>query len=562
MTHLPAHPYAELFPLLDGEDFTAFVDDIRENGIRDRIVLIDRQILDGRNRYKALQHLAESGEVLGPGWGHRAGDALSPELLDPPQLWFCAFNPAMDGEPLAWVLSKNLKRRHLTTSQRGLVAGRLANMRQGERTDLEPSANLQKVSTAEAAQALSVSERTAASGKLVAQAGIEPLNAAVERRDLSLSAAEKIARLPEAEQPAALEKALPSGNRATMASRLEPDDSLDFFPTPPWATRALVEHVLLPHLMENDIEKYSVWEPACGEGHIAEVLAEYFGKVIATDIHDYGYSRREPVDFLRPDSGDIYADWIITNPPFGEKIESFMIKALARAQYGVAMFVQMRCLETLGRYENIYRDRPPTKIAFFVERVPLCKGRWNPQGDTATAYVWLVWDKYLEPQAPCWIPPGCRDALTKADDVERFTQHPVQRKDHSQAKAGARAVPKEPPGIEPPAGRVADGRTSDAGAVGLLPAPAPLFIAAIECVCCDHFEIPREASGTAREAPSTGCGTADDGRHVGTMPEQGDAKRRPSANGVADAAAPPHPLDIPEFLRRTERPASDAQVPA
>lgn len=50
-----------------------------------------------------------------------------------------------------------------------MVAGRYATMRQGERTDLEPSANLQKVSTAEAARQLSVSERTAAAGRKVAQ---------------------------------------------------------------------------------------------------------------------------------------------------------------------------------------------------------------------------------------------------------------------------------------------------------------------------------------------------------------------------------------------------------
>lgn len=215
-----------------------------------------------------------------------------------------------------------------------------------------------------------------------------------------------------------------AGARAVMGSRAEPDDSLDYFPTPPWATRALLECVF-PLINVEQIGAYSAWEPACGEGHIAEVLGEYFGKVIATDIHDYGYG--DMADFLDP-ATDADADWIITNPPFGDKAEPFVLKALDRARYGVAMFVRLQWLETIGRYEAIYRDRPPTAIAFFAERVPLCKGRWNPDGDTATAYIWLVWDKFEQRQPPFWIPPGQRERLTRPDDIARFTTRPVTRR--------------------------------------------------------------------------------------------------------------------------------------
>src|ERR1700680_4358991 len=72
---LPAHPLAELFPLIEGGEFLAMAEDIREHGVRDRIELLDGAILDGRNRYNALLHLAETGELLGPGWGHRRGGA-------------------------------------------------------------------------------------------------------------------------------------------------------------------------------------------------------------------------------------------------------------------------------------------------------------------------------------------------------------------------------------------------------------------------------------------------------------------------------------------------------
>lgn len=215
-----------------------------------------------------------------------------------------------------------------------------------------------------------------------------------------------------------------NGSRSIMGSRLEPDDSLDYFPTPPWATRALIQRVF-PHL---GLEPHGIAvEPACGEGHIAEVLDETFDLVDATDIHGYGYGGL--MDFLVPSTlKPEYADWIITNPPFGDLTEQFVLRALDLARVGVAMFVRLQWLESIGRYENIFRDNSPTLIAFFAERVNLCKGRWDPEGTTATAYIWLVWIKGAQPQAPFWIPPGQREALTRADDVARFTSHPVTKK--------------------------------------------------------------------------------------------------------------------------------------
>src|ERR1700689_795655 len=177
-------------------------------------------------------------------------------------------------------------------------------------------------------------------------------------------------------------KDVPKGARSIMGSRQEPDDSLDFFPTPPWATRALMEVVLGGPF-------HSIWEPACGYGHMSEVLREYCDHVYATDIFDYAGYPRQVADFLRHDIGSA-SDWIITNPPFGDLTEKFVLRAIEQAQIGVAMFVRLQWLESVGRYETIFRDHPPTCIAFFAERVPLCKGEWKPDGTTATAYIWLV----------------------------------------------------------------------------------------------------------------------------------------------------------------------------
>jgi hypothetical protein len=69
--------------------------------------------------------------------------------------------PYKGDDPIAFVIDKNLHRRHLDESQRGMVAAKIATMRQGERTDLaEPSANLQKVDQETAAGMLNISVRT------------------------------------------------------------------------------------------------------------------------------------------------------------------------------------------------------------------------------------------------------------------------------------------------------------------------------------------------------------------------------------------------------------------
>jgi hypothetical protein len=417
---LKFHPLANLFPMLSERETDDLGADMRDNGQVETVKLHRGMILDGRNRYTA---------------GVKVGLAIRAEVFE-----------GTDRDALNWVISKNLKRRHLTESQRAMVAAKLATLRLGDNQHSQPAPigapgldfggeaepppqdPVAIVSQSEAGDLMNVSRRSVQRATTVVEQGVPQLQEAVAQDQIAVSVAEKIARLPEAEQPAAVEKALPKGNRAIMSSRQEPDDSLDFFPTPPWATRALVERVL-PHIDPLwRLDKQSAWEPACGEGHMAEVLREYFGAMLATDIFDYGYGDRV-LDFLSDlEVVDIPADFIITNPPFGEKGEAFVLQALQRARFGVGMFVRLQWLETVGRYEKIFRDRPPTLIAFFAERVNLCKGRWEPEGGTATAYIWLVWIKGMEPRAAFWIPPGCREALTRPDDAERFTQHPVAKR--------------------------------------------------------------------------------------------------------------------------------------
>lgn len=214
-----------------------------------------------------------------------------------------------------------------------------------------------------------------------------------------------------------------------MQSRQEAGHSLDYFPTPPFATRALME-VVLPEIgiTHHQFRISSVYEPACGEGHMAEVLREYCAATVASDIEDYGYGLRR--DFLTNNNYSFLVDWIITNPPYNGRELPFALKAIECATIGVAFFVRTLWLETIGRYERLFSVHPPAIIAQFAERVPICKGRWNPDGSTATAYLWIVWLKERRDRQTrfFWIPPGQRAALTRPDDVEWFTAHPVRRR--------------------------------------------------------------------------------------------------------------------------------------
>jgi len=196
---IPAHPFAEIFPMLPAADAAALRDDIAANGLRERIVVLDGQILDGRNRHAA----AVAAGVL-------SGN-LPPEGDD---LWishFRRFNPRQDGEPLAWVLSKNLHRRHLDESQRAMVAARIEGFGHGgTRTDSsEQDANL-RLDRKAAAQVLHVSERSVNSAAKVRDRGAPELVAAVDRGEVSVSTAAVAATtLSVAEQIQALQEQHP-----------------------------------------------------------------------------------------------------------------------------------------------------------------------------------------------------------------------------------------------------------------------------------------------------------------------------------------------------------------
>jgi hypothetical protein len=200
-------------------------------------------------------------------------------------------------------------------------------------------------------------------------------------------------------------------SHAVMSQRIEAKDSPDDFPTPPWATRALVELVLGN---DKQLSKKSCHEPACGAGHMVHVLEEYFKVVKYSDAYDYGFG---PVqDFLAHPIETNSVDWVVTNPPF-RLGEEFVYRALQVAREGVAMLTRTMFIESVGRYENLFLPTPLTVFAQFSERVPMVKGRLDRKASTATGYAWLVWLKRNASQQTQlkWIPP-CRKLLERDED--------------------------------------------------------------------------------------------------------------------------------------------------
>lgn len=169
------HPLAEVFPLVEGDEFQRLVTDIKVNGLRQPIVQLDGMILDGRNRYRACLAAGR-----------------------PPRY----ANMPRGTDPLAYVMSANLHRRHLNESQRAMVAARLANMPFGGNQHIVEtdtgSAPLPTliVTQSEAATMLDVSSRSLRSAKVVQDKGVASLVGQVERGTVAVAIAEKIARLP------------------------------------------------------------------------------------------------------------------------------------------------------------------------------------------------------------------------------------------------------------------------------------------------------------------------------------------------------------------------------
>lgn len=171
----------------------------------------------------------------------------------------------------------------------------------------------------------------------------------------------------------------------------------EFYPTPPEATRALLS-----------VETFdgSIWEPACGEGAIASVLADAGHKVVASDLVDYGYGIPR-VDFLKETRPR--AKHIVTNPPYGRGLaDAFITRSLAFAREtrgSVAMLLNLASLAHRTR-TRWWQDHPPARIYAIDDIVCWPKHLYGPAPEhfTKHRYFWAVWTpNHQGPSAFWWL---------------------------------------------------------------------------------------------------------------------------------------------------------------
>lgn len=166
------HEVANIFPLMQGEEYEGLKADIKANGLLEPVWLHPEShtIIDGRNRHRACVDLG-----IAPKFRYWDGK----------------------GSLVSFVVSLNLKRRHLNESQRAMVAAKIASMNEGRP---EKTRSIDLVSQEKAAEILNVSVPSIKRAKVVQEHGTPELVAAVERGDVAVSAAAVIAQAPPEEQ--------------------------------------------------------------------------------------------------------------------------------------------------------------------------------------------------------------------------------------------------------------------------------------------------------------------------------------------------------------------------
>lgn len=170
-------------------------------------------------------------------------------------------------------------------------------------------------------------------------------------------------------------------------------DGPDFFPTPAWATHALID---------NEEFVGTIWEPACGNGAMSDVLETTGNKVTSSDLYDRGYGEGNH-DFLK--------SWrrapnIVTNPPYNAA-EGFVREGLERADHKFALLLRLAFLEGANRQRTIFTDAPPSRVWVFSERITFYPAGAVQKGTGTTAYAWFVWDKGATGGTDLrWLKPG------------------------------------------------------------------------------------------------------------------------------------------------------------
>lgn len=155
----------------------------------------------------------------------------------------------------------------------------------------------------------------------------------------------------------------------------------DFYPTPPEVTVALLNYLKLP-------TGARIWEPACGKGHMGEVMKRMGYKITASDLNDFGYGE-VGIDFI---GGQLKpCDWIITNPPF--KLSVDFIDQCIKHRKPFALLLKSQYWHAKKRKKLFDKYRPSAVLPLtwrpdFLFEVPLEEGEDH---HPTMECLWTVW---------------------------------------------------------------------------------------------------------------------------------------------------------------------------
>ncbi|QDU29449.1 Modification methylase RsrI [Anatilimnocola aggregata] len=369
-----SHPAANIFPIANGPELDKLAADIKANGQHHPIVLHEGKILDGRRRYLACLK-AE----------------IEPKFL------------AWDGKgsPLDYVISTNVHRRHLSSSQRAIVALRMLPLLAEEAKERQRQSNgrgkkgAQKCAGTKGKAASIAAKLVGCCPRLVEQAKsiqasrpklIEQVESGAVTISHAVAALQSVDQSEAQEGPQDLQA---PENQMILARSIKgaggKRNQLDLYQTPRHAIASLLHREEFTGL---------TWEPATGDGRIAEMLRTARYEVVESDLSS-------GTDFLEDER---QVDNVVTNPPYSHKNE-FIHHAKKCAANKIALLLPIDGLDTIGRYD-LYQDTefPLKAIYVFSKRLQFDESR-SHQG--MMTHAWFVWDRqHVGEPVIRWIPPN------------------------------------------------------------------------------------------------------------------------------------------------------------
>lgn len=198
---------------------------------------------------------------------------------------------------------------------------------------------------------------------------------------------------------------LNGGFKPTL-KRFADHDGPDFYPTPDWATHALID---------NERFEGRIWEPACGDGTMARVLRDTGRSVDASDLYNRGYGEIG-LDFLKESRK---VENIVTNPPYNSA-EGFVEAGLRQAKHKLCLLLRLAFLEGANRQRTIFAKTPPARVWVFSERITFYPAGAVVKGSGTTAYAWFVWDKTSDNPGTelKWLPLGYKARYSSSGGSE------------------------------------------------------------------------------------------------------------------------------------------------